>query len=213
MEIELTTTTEVTAAVVPLGSDVGGPAEGFGTRPPTGRPHSMSLFGSDHGQARDEGPLGLDFFVGIGIGAAVMYYLDPDGGARRRALVRDKIVDAVTMAPDAFEMTAHDVGRWARRTLEQQAGQVHQPSRGASAARWTPGSRLVASAIGGALTVLAARRHDALGAAVGLIGSALLARGVRGSVPWRALESEMPTEPVARALGDVLERPGFLEQM
>jgi hypothetical protein len=124
MEIEAAVTTKVTGPIASMASEVTAHAEGFGTRPQTGRPHSISLFGSDQSQTRNGPSRGLDVLLGVGIGAAVMYYLDPDGGPRRRALVRDKIVEAVTIA---------------------------------------------------------AKRHDALGAAVGLVGSALLARGVARS--------------------------------
>jgi osmotically-inducible protein OsmY len=37
---------------------------------------------------------GLTLLYGIGIGAALMYLLDPDRGGRRRALLRDKAVRA-----------------------------------------------------------------------------------------------------------------------
>ena len=213
MEIEATATTEVTEVAASVVSDVGAPAEGFGTRPPTGRRHSMSLFGPEHDQPGDGGSRGLDVLVGAGIGAAVMYYLDPDGGPRRRALVRDRIVEAVTMAPDAFEATVYDVGRWAHQALEAEARGIPESSRHAGAVKWPPGSRLVASAVGAALALLAAKRHDALGAAVGLVGSALLARGIAASARRLASESEVTVEPVARELGDALERPGLLEEM
>jgi hypothetical protein len=211
MEIEATATTEVTEVVVSVTSDVSPHAEGFGTRAPTGRPHSMSLFGQDRGSTHDGTSRGFDVLLGVGIGAAAMYYLDPDGGPRRRAFARDKIVGAVTMAPDAFEATAHDVGRWAHEALDAQARKLSQPSRDAVSAQWTPGARLVASALGGALTLLAAKRRDALGAAVGLVGSALLARGVTDATRRQASVSEVSTEPVARELGDTLERSRLLE--
>ena len=214
MEIEATATTEVTGLAVSVGSDVSAHAEGFGTRPQTGRPHSINLFGPSLSESRGGPSRGLDLLLGVGIGAAAMYYLDPDGGPRRRALIREKIVDAVTMAPDLFEAAAHDVSRLARETLE---AQLHSPARASHPAgevSWTPGSRLAASAVGGALTLLAAKRHDALGAALGLVGSALLARGVRGWSARRvAAQSEVATEPVARELGDALERPRLLEEM
>ena len=197
MEIEATATTEAAELAVPTASGIGAHAEGFGIRPQTGRPHSMSLFGSDRSQPHDGPSRGLDVLVGVGIGAAVMYYLDPDGGPRRRALVRDKIVGAITMAPDVFEATAHDVGRWAGHTPEAQARKPVEPPRRIGPVDWTPGSRLVASAVGGALTLLAAKRRDALGAAVGLVGSALLARGVTASARPPASESEIATGPDA----------------
>jgi hypothetical protein len=36
----------------------------------------------------------LTFIGGMGVGASLMYMLDPDRGSRRRALVRDKIISA-----------------------------------------------------------------------------------------------------------------------
>ena len=51
---------------------------------------------------------------GIGIGAALMYMLDPDRGRRRRALVRDKFVSAANKTPDAIGATARDLSNRAR---------------------------------------------------------------------------------------------------
>jgi hypothetical protein len=149
MEIEATPTADLNAVPVSVGSGVAAHADGFGTRPLTDRPHSTNLFGAERSSRRNGASRGLDVLVGAGIGAAVMYYLDPDGGARRRAVVRDVVLDVVTMAPDAVD-----------------------------AGNRTPGARLVASAVGAMLTLLAARRRNALGATLGLVGSALLARAV-----------------------------------
>jgi len=45
--------------------------------------------------------------VGVGVGAALMYFFDPDRGGRRRALVRDK----VEAAGNKVEMYAEKMGR------------------------------------------------------------------------------------------------------
>jgi hypothetical protein len=47
-------------------------------------------------------------------GAGLMYLLDPQGGTRRRALVRDKVVRAAHKTADAADATARDVGNRAR---------------------------------------------------------------------------------------------------
>jgi hypothetical protein len=183
MEIEAAATPEVIEAAVSVAGDVSAHGDGFGTRPRTDRPHSISLFGPDRDPSAAGASRGFDVLLGVGIGAAVMYYFDPDGGSRRRAAVRDKIVGAVTMAPDVFEAAAHDVSRWVRESADAQVRSLPRPTRDMRVGSWTPGGRLVAGAVGAALTLLAGKRRDALGAAVGLLGSALLARGVRRQVP------------------------------
>jgi hypothetical protein len=55
-----------------------------------------------------------DVLVGAGIGAAVVFMLDPGRGGRRRALVRDKIVRATRLTRDGLDATARDVGNRAR---------------------------------------------------------------------------------------------------
>jgi uncharacterized membrane protein len=57
---------------------------------------------------------GLGLLGGIGLGAALMYFLDPDRGRRRRGLVRDQVVSAVSKADDAVGATARDLGNRAR---------------------------------------------------------------------------------------------------
>ena len=47
--------------------------------------------------------------MGMGIGAGLMYFLDPNGGGRRRALVRDKIVHAGHLAEEAAGATGRDL--------------------------------------------------------------------------------------------------------
>jgi hypothetical protein len=56
--------------------------------------------------------------MGLGVtaaaGAAVMYFLDPDRGRRRRALVRDQVVHAAHRTQDAVDATSRDVANRAR---------------------------------------------------------------------------------------------------
>jgi uncharacterized membrane protein len=52
---------------------------------------------------------GFSPLTAFALGAAVMYYLDPGRGARRRALLRDKLVHLANKAEDAAETTARDL--------------------------------------------------------------------------------------------------------
>jgi osmotically-inducible protein OsmY len=47
--------------------------------------------------------------VGAGVGAALMYFFDPDRGKRRRALVRDKVEAAGNKASDYAEKMGRDI--------------------------------------------------------------------------------------------------------
>jgi hypothetical protein len=47
--------------------------------------------------------------AGLGIGAGLMYLLDPTGGRRRRALVRDRLTHAARLGSDAMGATRRDV--------------------------------------------------------------------------------------------------------
>ena len=51
---------------------------------------------------------------GIGIGAALMYYLDPARGARRRGLLRDQLTHAARVASEAAGTTSRDFANRAR---------------------------------------------------------------------------------------------------
>jgi osmotically-inducible protein OsmY len=62
---------------------------------------------------------GLSLIGGIGLGAALMYILDPDRGNRRRALMRDKMARAANKMGDAIETSARDISHRARGTIAE----------------------------------------------------------------------------------------------
>ena len=51
----------------------------------------------------------IAFLAGVGTGAALMYFLDPDRGGRRRALVRDKAVGLTNDARQAINAASADL--------------------------------------------------------------------------------------------------------
>jgi uncharacterized membrane protein len=51
----------------------------------------------------------LALLSGIGLGATLMYLVDPDRGKRRRALMRDRLARATHKVPDAISATARDI--------------------------------------------------------------------------------------------------------
>jgi hypothetical protein len=59
----------------------------------------------------------LSFMTGIGVGAAVMYLLDPIGGARRRAFVRDKSVSAFSGGQRFVRSASKDISNRMRGTI------------------------------------------------------------------------------------------------
>lgn len=203
--------TEATTAAGPVPAVLGGAEadEVFGSRPATGRPHSMSLHSSS-AIAPHPGAAGVaEVLIGLGVGAAIMYYLDPRAGAQRRARVRDAIVQVATLAPDTFESAAQDAGAAMRRLtadVRARTGRdVTHPLEADASVRRLAGNPIVATALGTALALVATRRRDALGAAVALVASTLLARGIGGTTARRELSiSEEALEPRGGELRDPL---------
>jgi BON domain len=57
-------------------------------------------------------------------GAGLMYLLDPDGGRRRRALARDRLVRAAHRTGDAVDTTSRDVTNRARGVVAELRGRL-----------------------------------------------------------------------------------------
>jgi hypothetical protein len=66
----------------------------------------------------------IAFLCGVGTGAALMYFLDPDRGGRRRALVRDKAVGLTNDARDALNAASEDLSNRAYGVYAQTAKAV-----------------------------------------------------------------------------------------
>ena len=92
MEIEATTT-EITLTPASAPVHRAPDDSAFGIRPQTGRPHSINLFGDTRDVAQHVALRGADVLVGVGIGAALMYYLDKDRGPERRSQLSGVLQD------------------------------------------------------------------------------------------------------------------------
>jgi hypothetical protein len=62
--------------------------------------------------------------LGAGLGAGVMYLLDPQAGGRRRALVRDKAVHVLRKAGEAAGKASCDLGNRARGLLAETSSKL-----------------------------------------------------------------------------------------
>ena len=70
---------------------------------------------ADVGQSRGRATSGSLAVLGAaGLGAAAMYFLDPERGARRRSLVRDRAVRVGNVTGDAIGTTKRDLGNRAQ---------------------------------------------------------------------------------------------------
>jgi osmotically-inducible protein OsmY len=141
----------------------------------------MRLFAKEADSAIRTGAILLG---GLGLGAALMYVLDPERGKRRRALARDKAVHAAHKASDRLQARSRDIRNRARgiaaevktiTRLEAVPDPVLEERVRAEIGRAVsnPGSIEVAAS-GGCVTlagpVLASELDDLLGSARGVRG-------------------------------------------
>jgi hypothetical protein len=61
----------------------------------------------------------LAILSGLGIGAGLMYLFDPNGGRRRRALIRDKAVGVSNDVRQAVTAKGHDLSNRAKGLINE----------------------------------------------------------------------------------------------
>lgn len=98
--------------------------------------------------------------TGVVVGAGAMYFLDPDSGTRRRALLQEK------------------------------TGELSQTRRtaGTEQERWSPRIRLILGAAGGLLAVKGLRTRGVGGELLTALGTALLTRAVSNTPPQQLVD-------------------------
>ena len=80
---------------------------------------------SSHDRHPEVADSGTSFFAllgAMGLGAALMYFLDPVSGKRRCALARDQLVHGKTVAQDCAEAMVHDAANRTRGAIARVQG-------------------------------------------------------------------------------------------
>lgn len=62
----------------------------------------------------------------IGLGAGLMYFFDPEGGNRRRALVRDQAISLLNTSDRAIDKTARDLRNRTKGVLSEAIGTLEE---------------------------------------------------------------------------------------
>lgn len=71
----------------------------------------------------------IGLISGIGIGAGLMYMLDPERGNRRRAMMRDKIARGINKAEMALDTTSRDIRNRAQGVIAEAKSMVKRDGR------------------------------------------------------------------------------------
>ncbi|AUX44167.1 uncharacterized protein SOCE26_056300 [Sorangium cellulosum] len=121
----------------------------------------------------------------LGIGAGLMYALDPEHGAQRRVNARDKAVDLAYQAGVLLDRSIGDLRHQGRGVLANASAIVRQETVSMEASR-SPSTRVLMGALGVALLGYAAKRRGLLGAVLGVAGAAVLLKEIN-SRPARRL--------------------------
>jgi hypothetical protein len=123
----------------------------------------------------------VTLLAGAGLGAGLMYFLDPQVGRRRRALARDQAVRMAHEAQDAAGVVARDMqnraGGLAAGDLSVLAGgrrALNNPLRGG----WSPSARALMGLLGGGLFLYGLTRSAPAACVLGTAGLALAAEGI-----------------------------------
>ena len=123
----------------------------------------------------------LNFIAGIGVGAGLMYMLDPQSGRRRRALARDQMIHLGHEAEDAAKVALRDAKNRFQGLAAGDASvlvggrrAVQNPLRG----KWSPAARSLMTLGGCALFLYGLTRTAPTACFLGTAGLALTAEGI-----------------------------------
>jgi Flp pilus assembly protein TadB len=84
----------------------------------------------------------LVILSGVGIGAGLMYLFDPEGGNRRRALIRDKAIKLNRQTRETIEAKTKDLSNRAKgvvHELKSAASSENESATGEPATGWSDG--------------------------------------------------------------------------
>jgi uncharacterized membrane protein len=153
--------------------------------------------------------------LGLVGGAAACYFLDPDGGRRRRLLAREKVEGELGGGKLAQQ----------KKSWERLGGQLKRDWLSIHEEHWSPRARLGCSALGLVAGAVGARRGGLLGGALQVAGLGLLLRGVSNYPMLRlvgihgarigiekTVEIAAPVEEVYR-YWDVEQFPRFMDRV
>jgi len=143
--------------------------------------------------------------AGLGLGAGLMYALDPDVGRRRRALARDKAVGLAHQTQHAVDVVRNDVRNRARglaagdlSVLVGGKRAVTNPLRGG----WSPAGRALLSGLGTGLFLYGLTQEFPTACILGTVGLAMIGEGVTNA----------GVADITQAAGTVAERTRAVAQ-
>jgi hypothetical protein len=144
--------------------------------------------------------------VGSGLGAGLMFLLDPNMGRRRRALIRDKAFSMMRTASSAADKTARDVKNRVYGTIiTAKSGHKLDVRRLSILQRnWPPAIRLLVGVTGGLATAAGLKQGGIVGSVIASIGAGVAAVAITNfSVrdlidrSSNTAETQMPARPRA----------------
>jgi hypothetical protein len=171
---------------------------------------------------------GLNLLGGIGLGAALAYFLDPDAGPRRSALFRDRLTRLLRVIENGVETTVTDVSEithgleaeirsWL--AAEEGSDKVSPQRLKFLEENWSPALRLFAGTVGCGLTANCLASRTPLAILLGTLGFGLFVRSMTNTSLFRLLDQarsatrpsgELPDGHTDRhEIGDTETPPAF----
>lgn len=140
--------------------------------------------------------------TGMGLGAGLMYLLDPNQGERRRTAVRERATKLTQGAQDAVNLVREDMqDRWQKVS----SGDISALTGSDPAnllGNWSPTARTLLGAVGGGLFLYGLTQSAPKACILGTIGLALAAEGITNA----------NLEDIRRASKDVQEFAGTVRE-